>query len=59
VRHLSVNRDLGEFMVANIIIDKKVVAWTVTDRQLQQVTDKEFKTAALAFAFADQESKKR
>ena len=53
MQQLKLQRETERFMIADIIIDGKVVGWTVTDRQLQRVTKETFETAAKAFEWAE------
>lgn len=53
MQQLKLQRETDKFMIADIIIDGKVVGWTVTDRQLQRVTKETFETASKAFEWAE------
>lgn len=45
------------FIVACVIVDDAIVGWTITDRQLQRVTRETFKTAHIAFEWAERNYK--
>ena len=57
MQQLIKQRECENFIIATVVIDNYIVGWTVTDRQLQRVTDKTFETSAMAFDFADKNYK--
>lgn len=59
MQHLIKERDCSDkgFMVACVIVDDSIVGWTITDRQLQRATIETFKTASIAFEWAEKNYK--
>ena len=53
MQQLKPQREAEKFIIADIVIDGKVVGWTIADRQLQRVTKETFKTAYTAFEWAE------
>ncbi len=53
MQQLIKQRETEKFIIADIVIDGKIIGWTVTDRQLQRVTKQTFKTAYTAFEWAE------
>lgn len=55
MEELREQRVTDKFIIVDVILDGKVMGWSVTDKQLQRVTEKTFKTAALAFEWIEDE----
>lgn len=53
MQQLIKQRETEKFIIVDIVIDGKVIGWTVADRQLQRVTRQTFKTASIAFEWAE------
>ena len=49
MQELRKQREIEKFIIVDVIVDGKLAGWSVTDKQLQRVTEEIFKTAALAF----------
>ena len=53
MQELREQRITESFIIADVVVNGKIVGWSVTDKQLQRVTEEIFKTAALAFEWIE------
>ena len=55
MQELRKQRTTEKFIIVSVIVDGKLVGWSVADKQLKRVTQEIFETASLAFEWAENE----